>query len=835
MLSQGDSPPRTTGVTSPASATPAPVPQQEAVNSSGSALTPFNVTEIIPDPISMTLSMWQGKKINIKVKLDNGREGTVNSEKIEWRSENSNIASVDNGVVSGIGNGMTNIVIKVGNIEKKVPVTVIDENIQGVSKVQVVNIVVQTPQISLGIGTTALLDAYVTLSDGTTNRDIIWSSENETLVSVDKNGNIKRLGLGEVNIVGVAKNDSRKKATIQVMNKQGEIPLVINTPKPADIISVSTPGYLKAENITETQATINWEKVTDADSYKIYLNDNFLTTNTSTSYTLTSLIPNTSYRVTIIAVKGAEESLPVIQDFKTTAPGSPKNLSSSSVSDNGFSISWDSVSSASKYKIYKDVEFLGESTTNSYTATSLIAGTTYNITITAIVNEQESAPSSKIAITLKPPAPSGINSRNITPTSFTLAWTGINGASSYKVYKNNVLYADSITGTSKDITGLSANTSYNMQVSAVNAGGESAKSTALSVTTAASVPSAPSAPTGLNKSNVTSTSFTLTWSAVSGASYKVYKDNVLYVDNVTGTSSNITGLTAGTTYSMQVSAVNAGGESNKSMSLNVITIPQTPTNLNWNNLTSTSFQLTWSAGTASFYKIYKNGISYSTEINDSKNITGVTAWVSYNMQVSAVNDSGESPKSNILVVTIPAYTITKWGVTGNADGQFNNPTGIAVDNSGNIYVADSNNNRIQKFNSNGTFITKWGIPNIYPEGIAIDSMGNIYITDTANHNVQKFNSNGTFIKKWGMQGTQYGQFLYPTGIAVDTTNNIYVADANNFRIQKFNSDGTFITKWGSSGSGDGQFNNPSGIAVDTAGNVYVADSNNNRIQKFSPQ
>ena len=84
--------------------------------------------------------------------------------------------------------------------------------------------------------------------------------------------------------------------------------------------------------------------------------------------------------------------------------------------------------------------------------------------------------------------------------------------------------------------------------------------------------SAPSAPTGLNKSDVTQTSFTLTWTAVTGATgYKVYKDSVLYADNVTGTSKAITGLTAGTTYSMQVSAVNSAGESAKSTALSVVT------------------------------------------------------------------------------------------------------------------------------------------------------------------------------------------------------------------------------------------------------------------------
>ena len=206
-------------------------------------------------------------------------------------------------------------------------------------------------------------------------------------------------------------------------------------------------------------------------------------------------------------------------------------------------------------------------------------------------------------------------------------------------------------------------------------------------------------------------------------------------------------------------------------------------------------------------------------------------------------------------------------------------------------MAEGGNNRIQKFNSNGTFITKWGSSGngdgqfSNPTGVAVDSSGNVYVGDAGNNNrIQKFNSNGTFITKWGSSGNGDGQFSSPNGVAVDSSGNVYVADAgNNNRIQKFNSNGTFITKWGSSGNGDGQFSNPTGVAVDSSGMcmwlmlaiitvsknstatvhssqsgvllvqlmdhfnrqkalplilktqyVYVVDRNNNRIQVFAP-
>ena len=120
-----------------------------------------------------------------------------------------------------------------------------------------------------------------------------------------------------------------------------------------------------------------------------------------------------------------------------------------------------------------------------------------------------------------------------------------------------------------------------------------------------------------------------------------------------------------------------------------------------------------------------------------------------------------------------------------------------------------------------------------PSGIALDSSGNVYVADTWNHRIQKFTSSGQFVTKWGSYGNGDGQFIGPFGIALDSSGNVYVADINNGRIQKFTSDGQFIAKWGSQGSGDGQFDYPSGIAADSSGNVYVADTQNHRIQKFT--
>ena len=127
--------------------------------------------------------------------------------------------------------------------------------------------------------------------------------------------------------------------------------------------------------------------------------------------------------------------------------------------------------------------------------------------------------------------------------------------------------------------------------------------------------------------------------------------------------------------------------------------------------------------------------------------------------------------------------------------------------------------RVQPSISDGSapfFLRAWGGPMtgdgefIYVAGVAVDSSLNLYVADTGNNRIQKFNKKGKFIAKWGTGGSGDGELDGPFGIGVDTHSNVYVADTYNNRVQKFDSNGTFIAKWGGSGSGDGQFNQPWG-------------------------
>ena len=121
-----------------------------------------------------------------------------------------------------------------------------------------------------------------------------------------------------------------------------------------------------------------------------------------------------------------------------------------------------------------------------------------------------------------------------------------------------------------------------------------------------------------------------------------------------------------------------------------------------------------------------------------------------------------------------------------------------------------------------------------PYGITVNPPGDVYVVDAFNNRVQKFDSSGNYLSQFGSSGSGDGQFNGPYGVAIDSGGNIYVTDLSNNRVQKFDSSGNYLSQFGSSGSGDGQFNGPIDVAIDATGNIYVTDTDNNRVQVFGP-
>jgi len=172
------------------------------------------------------------------------------------------------------------------------------------------------------------------------------------------------------------------------------------------------------------------------------------------------------------------------------------------------------------------------------------------------------------------------------------------------------------------------------------------------------------------------------------------------------------------------------------------------------------------------------------------------------------------------------YFVTQWGGFGNSPGEFDSIAGVATDEVGNVYVADTFTHRVQRFDSSGTFLTQWEV--YLPDGVETDSAGNVYVA--APLNVWKFTATGEFVTAFSRPGVDR---FYAKDVAIDTIGNVYVADSLYDRIHKFAPSGEFITAWGRAGRRPGRFNMPSGVATDAVGDVYVSDEFNDRVQKFT--
>lgn len=226
-----------------------------------------------------------------------------------------------------------------------------------------------------------------------------------------------------------------------------------------------------------------------------------------------------------------------------------------------------------------------------------------------------------------------------------------------------------------------------------------------------------------------------------------------------------------------------------------------------------------------------------------------------------------------VVTAPPVWQITtlagQTGVGGFADGaanasEFHSPNSVAVDARGNIYVADTASSTIREISTNGVVSTLAGLAEskgsddgpgadahfVNPFGVAVDQAGNVYVADSLNNTIRKITPDGmvsTLAGRAGHPGSNDGagsaaQFRNPWGLAVDAAGNIIVADMSNDTIRKVTPAGVVTTvagQVGKPGSADGlgtqaRFNLPAAVAVDAKGNIFVADSGSDTIRKISP-
>jgi DNA-binding beta-propeller fold protein YncE len=186
-----------------------------------------------------------------------------------------------------------------------------------------------------------------------------------------------------------------------------------------------------------------------------------------------------------------------------------------------------------------------------------------------------------------------------------------------------------------------------------------------------------------------------------------------------------------------------------------------------------------------------------------------------------------------------AATIGRQGV---GDGEFQEPWGLTVAPNGDIYVADTWNHRVQKFDSTGRFVTKWGEfadtkgqrdadPGRFwgPRAVAVGPDGNVYVTDTGNKRIQVFDPNGRFLRILGGDGTGPGQLREPVGLAFDASGMLYVADTWNQRIQKLDTEGRQLAQYSVPAWSSQAITNKPYLSADPAGRVYATVPEERRV------
>ena len=178
-------------------------------------------------------------------------------------------------------------------------------------------------------------------------------------------------------------------------------------------------------------------------------------------------------------------------------------------------------------------------------------------------------------------------------------------------------------------------------------------------------------------------------------------------------------------------------------------------------------------------------------------------------------------------------------------GIFNRPYGVSTDSSGYIYTVEGNSCRVRKFDASGNLLTAFG-GNTYfgscgagdykfttPTWVLTDSVGNIYVADSGNNRLMKYSSTGTFVAQIGSVGSGLGQLSNPRQFAFDSEGNMFVAEYNNNRVQKFDSASNPLMFFGEYGVVEGDFNGAVAVAFDSNGNLYAMDYSNHRCQIFT--
>jgi len=516
--------------------------------------------------------------------------------------------------------------------------------------------------------------------------------------------------------------------------------------------------------------------------------------------TFTGLIAYNDYTfvVTAINVSGSTSSAPKTIKTRLAPPSKPAAVTGNSITQSSFAISWtmpDEIPLIPTSNKATDFFFTlnGLSVTpaaysipgRTASFTGLIAGTDYVVIVTAY-NESGTNASTAVTIRTVPSTPVLGNFTSITYNSFVANWTGGTGATSFTYTLNgSAATPSSSTSTSATFTGLTAQTTYSVIVTATNSSG-SISSTASSVTT---LVAPPSGPTGVTASSITQTGFTISWTQTGVATSYTFTLNGSPVTpssvSIGGATATFTGLTASTGYSVVVTATNVSGSASSSPVTVTTSGASALQVLTMTTLSASGYGICFDAAGQNFYTCFYR-------------------------------------PSEVWKVTYPGLVATRYASWSTSVAS--NLIGLTLDLAGNVYVTDNARLQMWKITAQDTYTLFAQGPcqnsQIGPDG---------YMYAGTRNSVLRVNNAGTVatITPSYTDGTPPG-FQSLAACKMGPDGKVYVLDCNGQRIIRMNSDGsnaiTFVGN-GTDGSADGTgtaatISYPWDLCFDTTGNVY---------------
>ncbi len=198
--------------------------------------------------------------------------------------------------------------------------------------------------------------------------------------------------------------------------------------------------------------------------------------------------------------------------------------------------------------------------------------------------------------------------------------------------------------------------------------------------------------------------------------------------------------------------------------------------------------------------------------------------------------------SRILEYSRNGKLLCSWGSYGSGPERFIYPTGIAQSGSGHYFVSEYgiNAEQVRVFDEKRRQVRRWGSHGLEPGmfnramALAFHEEAGLYVADTANHRVQRFDRDGTLLGILGRGVDEPGTLKFPHDVAIAPDQTVFVAEYGAHRISRYSMDGSFVGSYGGPGRGPGQFNGPRGVSASAAGAVFVADTDNHRVQRFKP-